>query len=377
MVKKGSRVLLLEQREGGIMATVLEANERAKMIRVRTQREFRSFDAFTAAQKTAGNCDRAVVALDAAHAATIKGVVRATRENPEATIGAEELDALLFHALWNFLNRYRPLAAKKLGVSELELVVGNIAVCGVRIHGHKVFNPLDFKGGELVIEFRVTFVTRALLPTLERLSASFSEAPMVIERGALLSESLGGDNVLVDIGDHMADVYITKSGETTHLGRCAWGNAFVTSAIGRYFGVPDAIVGDVLRQYAKNQISERMRNALTAIARKEVAAMKDLVAKTAKRAMGKERIPVRTTAHGRARLPNDFVDDGRIRIAVFRDPEPVEQFSFRAGSRIAEIAAEERAALITLVYYPYMHPQYVFLNQLLHRRVKWLVPHEG
>ncbi len=368
-------VLFFEQRDGGIACTGIAEDSGAHTRVFGTPQHFVSLGDAVKARTVHGGSNRIILMLDASYAATVKSIVSIARENAEAPITEGELDAVLFRALWSFLNRFRPLAAAKLGVSELDLVVANIAVCGVRIGTHKVFNPLDFKGNELVIEFRGTFIRRSTVPSIEQMSAFSKEPIIAVERGAIIAETMQEDAVLVDVGDSVADVYMSHKGETTHIGRCEWGVKNITEKIGAYFGVSHAIVSDVLKRYTKNQISEKVRSAVSGIARKETAVLRELLEDVMKRAHAEKRMQVRFTVHSHGSFPAQLIEDARMHECLMRYDE--------GGSPAHRVQKQARTALtrpqeemLALAHYPYIDPQYAFLNQLLHRRVKWLVPHE-
>lgn len=373
---KNKSTLFLE--EGDIGVTGISVTERigTRACTFGAAQHFASLKDALGARLVSGSYDAAVLMLDGAHAATVKSVVSIERENAEEPITEGELDAMLFRALWSFLNRVRPLSASKLGVSELDLVVANIAVCGVRIREHKVFNPLDFKGGELVIEFRGTFVPRAMVVPIGQISAHVKEPIIAVERGAIIAEVMHEDAVYVDIGESNADVYIACGSEINHIGRCEWGVKNVTEKIGIYFGVSRAIVGDVLKRYTKNQISEKVRSAVSGIARKETAVLRECVEEIMKKNVKRgKRLPVRFSIRGSEYSP-ELIESAHMHEIKIRE-EATSGAGMSRGQKTAHAAlTEAQEEVAALVRYPYVDPQYAFLNQLLHRRVKWLVPHE-
>lgn len=371
-----TNILFLEQGDNGVACTNIIEDTRTRTSAFSESLQFVSFEAATSQHLARKNFDRVLVVLDASRAATVKSIVRIPRESPEEAITEGELDAVLFRALWSFLNRFRPFAATKLGVSELDLVVANIAVCGVRIEDHKVFNPLDFKGTELIIEFRGTFIPRVLVSSIERMSSYAKEPVMAIERGAILAEALQEDVIFIDIGETQADVYQSYEGEASHIGRCEWGVRNITEKLGRHFGVPNNIVSEVLKSYNKNQISEKVRNVIGGIARKEVAALRESLEAVMTRANTQKRLPIRFAISARGAFPSELIEDARLTRVKLKDKEGEEVRAphVKKVVRAALTGAQDEA--MVLIHYPYIHPQYAFLNQLLRRRVKWLVPHE-
>jgi len=73
-------------------------------------------------------------------------------------------------------------------------------------------------------------------------------------------------------------------------------------------------------------------------------------------------------------LPQALVDEfGFARAAFFETPDAsAEAYTARRG--ILAMRPDLERQSFVLLGYPYLHPQYAFLNQLLRRRVRWLVP---
>ena len=368
--------LLLEQVDSGFIVTEIHTQPEKRVVIFDSTTHISSLEKFKKPHHPLKNHTRVVLALDARHAATIVSTVTIPRENPTLPIAEGELDAMLFHALWNFLNSYRPIAAKKLGVSELDLVVANIAVCGVHIQTHKVFNPLDFSGKEMCIEFRGTFITRALLPDLERISEFISEPIIVIERGTILSEALRESNTLVCVYNAYSSVYVTRGADTLHVGDVDWGVVEIVKKLAAHFGVSRAIVHDMLSTYAKNQVSEKIRNIIERTAKEEVRILISNMSPLLPKADTKSFSKMVYTILADAKFPATILTHQKFQEAQMISKVHTSSLVHKWEGRTPPLCEQRRNEIVTLIEYPYLHPQYAFLNQLLRRRVKWLVPHE-
>jgi hypothetical protein len=368
--------LLLEQVDSGFIVTEIHTQPEKRTVMFESSVHIPSLEKFKKPHHPLKAHTRVVLALDARHAATIVSTVTIPRENPTLPIAEGELDAMLFHALWNFLNSYRPIAAKKLGVSELDLVVANIAVCGVRIQTHKVFNPLDFSGKEVFIEFRGTFITRALLPELERISEFISEPIIVIERGTILSEALQESNTLVCIYNAYSSVYVTRGTDTLHVGDVEWGVVEIVKKLAVHFGVSRAMVHDMLNTYAKNQVSEKIRNIIERAAKEEVRVLMSKMSHIVPKADTKSFSRTVYTVLADTKFPAIILAHQKFQEAHILSKAHTSSLVHKWGAHTPPLHEQRRNEIVTLIEYPYLHPQYAFLNQLLRRRVKWLVPHE-
>ena len=372
--KDAEKVLLIEQYEDGyyVTSSISRANERTLLLTDRYR--IPSLDEVKLPPAWIGPWDRAILALHSSSATTVEGVVNVIRDRPHEMITEGELDAMLFKAFWSFLNRYRPFAAKKFNTNELDPVVANIAVCGVSLGDHKVFNPLDFSGANVTIRFRGTFVPREILAPVERLSKFVKGNMFVVERGTILSSALNQDNAFLDINDAKTAIYMTHKGEGAYLHELEWGVGRIIKAIAKFFGVDESIVPEILRRYTKNQVSEKVRRVLERIVKEEVHELHRLIAPTLQSAGMERHSLLHYTLRTRESLPQALVEEFGFARAAFSE-------AFGGGGEVQTSARGilamrpdlERQSFV-LLGYPYLHPQYAFLNQLLRRRVRWLVP---
>ena len=372
--KNTEKILLLEQFEGGFYVTHAFSNTHTRTVTLSDRYHIETLEALLRPSLRSSGYDRAIFAFNADKATTIEGVAHVVRDYPTEPINEGELDAMLFKAFWSFLNKYRPFAAKKFGTTELEPVVANIVVCGVSLGDHKVFNPLDFSGRDVTIRFRGTFVPRTILEPLEKISKFVKGNIIVIERGTILSEALNGENVFVDITDTAAEVYATLNNESSYLGRCEWGTRHITHSLAKFFGVNESIVSEVLTRYTKNQVSEKVRRVIERIAKEEANVLRGMLAPLLKEAgIGKMSL-VKYAFRSRAMLPAALMDEMGFSKASFSEEWFGGDMKFEMKETVYDKASEWQHQSFVLLGYPYLHPQYAFLNQLLRRRARWLVP---
>ncbi|MFA6365205.1 MAG: hypothetical protein WCW78_02275 [Candidatus Paceibacterota bacterium] len=347
-----------------------ESNRPARIVKQKIVRNLSELKPSLFGIRTFGSV---ILALDSHHATTIESAVKLVRASPHDAIDEGELDALLFHGFWNFLNRYRTFASKKLGINELDLIVANVAVKEVRIGTHTVFNPLDFSGRELFLKFRGTLIAREFLPSITHLSKFVSGNIIVVERGSILMEAIGESIVFLEIGDERTSVYTIGNDESSYAGECAWGAKNITGALAKLFGVHMHVVPALLNRYTNNQISEKMRHTIVRTAREEIKnCMQHLESVVPASHMKKSAIRyVLSSVHP---IPESLFVSGELRSASFMFPT---NKALGITRRLDEREGGEphRDQSLALFAFPYLHPQYMPINQLLQRRVKWLMPH--
>jgi hypothetical protein len=112
--------------------------------------------------------DKLIIGLLPERATTIESIIKIKRDDPKLDITKEEIDKLIFKALWEFLNTYRSWSFKKMDITDLDLILANVQVVEVLLDNKRVFDPVNFNGKELNISLRGTFVSRDTLSIFGR-----------------------------------------------------------------------------------------------------------------------------------------------------------------------------------------------------------------
>lgn len=367
---KGEYTLLIEESRSVFHITSARVESDARKVSILDTHQIHSLERIHKNFFTRKKYDRIIVAFDATHAATVESSVTLSRANPGEMIREGELDSMLFHALWSFLNRFRPLAAKKLNVNELDLVIANIAVESVLLQGHKVFNPVDFSGKDLTFSFRATFIARSFLPVLEKISALSSSGPIVVERGTILASSLPRPSILFSVGDETALWYEARE-DRAFLGTIPWGAEYVMRRVMDLFKIGKSHIPGIIERVLVHRVSDRICASVEKTVRDEYKVFRKMSEDLLKE---RKHVPVRGETRFAyfedAVLPVSFFSDEYIRIVGAKE-FGVEGVEIKKKTTIGDPSC----ATLALLFFPYVHPQYEYLNQLLRRRAKWLVPH--
>lgn len=353
-IQRGSeRVLLVEETEQGYLGSEFYIYGGNTILK--KQKKIKTLTDISRSVIKGLVYDRIILALSAENVVTIESSVSVFRVHQDDLIDEGELDSLLFHALWSFLNKFRPFAAKKLNTSELDLVIANIAIFGVRLHGHNVFNPLGFSGKEIEFSFRVSFISRSLLPTLEEITKRSDSGPIVIERGAILAGMISKPGILFNV-DKTKTFWYEIGDECGFRGIIDWGYSNIYSSLGNIFGVSSEYLYKLLPRFSSHRISLRMKGIIEKIIRDEYKRFKDFAD-----------LSLKAEHHESLR--------GEGRIIRFEDENIASIFlsdeRYKVSDKSLFLGQETFLALIS---FPFVHPQYEYLNQLLRRRAKWLVP---
>ena len=359
--------------------------------------------------------DRGVVVLDGRRATTIESIARVRREVGGRPIDEGELDTLVFKALWEFLNRYRSWAAKKMNIADLELTLAAIEVVNVSLDGHRLLNPIGFRGDVLAVGFRGPFVPRTLAEAFERFRGWVGELT-VAERGSLLASTFLTDSgrYLLDVGERRTAVFVRRDEDLAFLREFDWGAASVINAVAEHFMSSPLVAGELLTAVAHGRTSERFSHAVDRALRPEAAHLMEYIdgfstptghtppkarfrySGTVGRQAGKRK-PVSTKASGNS--TGDFLVHFRVPVPRFQTllaHTPISCISAdqicsargftvlgsavpgNGSPRLAPLwRGEARRTLsaetFAAVMYPYAHREYGILNQLLRRRARWLI----
>jgi len=351
------RILLVEETERGFLGSEFSVLNGQSAI-MKKQKQMKTLDDVSNSLLPKFSYDKIILALQTENVVTMESSVPVFRVHQDDLINEGELDGLLFHALWSFLNKFRPFAAKKLNTSELDLVIANIAVFGVKLQGHNVFNPLGFSGKEIEFSFRVSFISRSLLPTLERIAKYSEIGPIVAERGTILAKNVTSKpGIFFDV-DTTKTFWYEIGNECGFSGSFNWGYLNLYSALGNVFGISSLYASNLISRFSSHRISLRVRGIIEKTIREEYKRFKDC-------------------ADISLKLEHHELLRGEGRIIHFEDERVLSIFSSDEIYKVSDASLfSGQTTFLALVLFPYVHPQYEYLNQLLRRRAKWLVPLE-
>jgi hypothetical protein len=373
-MKKGREdFLVLEELDDRVL--VVRANVDNFLKRISINQKY-SVGAFADVKNKLLPVDKLVIALSPAHATTIESVVELKRTEPKNPITESELDTLIFRGLWEFLNHYRVWAAKKMNVSEFDLILANIAINDVHLGNHRVFNPLGFSSKDFTLNIRGTFIPRGLLPVIERFN-KMTRHLHVVEGPSVFNSLVAEDNDFsVQAAQTKSFVFISRGDEKLFVMTCPWGSVNIIEVVAKFFGVDDEVAELILGRYDRHEMSARLERLIEKIFRKEFARFWGMLEPLYTR-LAKDR-KSRAHLHFRFNAPSlELVNENfKIVPAAFNEHLMREGYDIITSRRVKDFSPKLDQSILALLVYPYDRPQYAFLNQLLRRRVKWLVPNK-
>ncbi|MCL4392154.1 hypothetical protein M1413_02360 [Patescibacteria group bacterium] len=360
---KGERYLVIEEVKGGFRATVAKTTPPEKEIRI--VKTFEVKEIAKLKKLFYFTFDKIVLALDRETAATVQDSCAVQTSSRTEIITEAELENLVFKGLWEFLNKYRSWASKKLNVSDVSLILNDVQVRGVKLDGHKLFNPVGFKGGSIEFTLKGTFITRQLMSDLAGLGRTGKLS--IIERNAALASFLEGDrDVLVSIGEERTATFL-KDGERQISGEeIAWGVRKLKEKVSEEFSVDYETAGKLIGIYAAGltsvPIGRRFKKIIT-------DGFNDLL-----RLLGSKRKNF-TFYFESFVLPSEILQKD-VRADLCRFDEELSRRNLRiTAGRKAKFDLFQNQGTAILLTYSYVDERYDLLNIMLRRRAGWLVSH--
>jgi len=364
------RSTLIAESDSGFEATrVLEVPSR-KVIRITSSFSIPDFKRF---HRSFGGKETIVLAPESDHATTAETTVRLKRDNPSSLITEQEMDHLVFKALWEFLHRYRSWAAKKMGITDLSLVLAAVEVRDVLLQNHRVFNPVGFKGDSITIRIRGTFISREFLPVLERMK-SWGNA-RVVEEGIALTDAVQSKEYFVFCaGRRTTSVFFRGYEETRYVEEYPWGTDCFVRALGESFELDYETASQLLIRVSAGAVSESFARYCNALIRKQYDELLGMIDEGAlKKKTGA--LHPELFFHFKNLAAPEFLT-GKIQKKFVRIDERFlrEEYTLETAKGVRFDPLTAQVPLALLLYAEYA-PKYELLNRLLKRRARWLIPH--
>ena len=357
------RYLIIEETNGGFRATIAKTNSREKEIRILKTFEVKEIKKLK--KLFYFKFDKVVLALDSQTVATVQDVFGIATSSRMEAITDSELEDLVFKALWEFLNKYRNWAAKKLNVSDAGIILNDVQVRGVKLDSHRLFNPAGFKGGEITFTLKGTFITRQLYSDIADLSAMGKIS--IIEKNAALVSFLEDDReLLVSIGEERTDVFLKDGEREIFKEELNWGVRRLKEKVSEEFGVDYETAERLIGVYSQGLTSEAVGRRFKRIIAEGFGDLLRLVNVRGKKF---------TFYFESSVLPTEILLRD-VKTNVCRFDEELTRRNLRiTKSKRVKFDLFQNQGTATLLIYSYVDERYEFLNAMLERRAGWLVSH--
>jgi hypothetical protein len=187
-------------------------------------------------------------------AVTIFSSVKIAREYPTRALTPVDLENYISQAVWKFFDRCRGEAAERLGIREMDLILSDVRIVGVKIDGHQVINPTGFTGREFEIELSLT-VTKGGVTI---------DGSYLVEGGSMrahiLSKLLGlGRAFFIESGSKTTSVFSINGNDIHHFSSFDWGGDDIIRALGEdVLNLDEYVLRGIYHKYAAGNMSEKL-----------------------------------------------------------------------------------------------------------------------
>ncbi len=211
-----------------------------------------------------------ILSLDSCFSATTYASVPLVRQHPKDAIDEADLDNLISQAIWRFFDKNRYKVAKKLDIDEVDVLLSNVQIRGIKIDGHKIVNPIGFKAKAVEVFFSQTLVGREFMGGLRDLIPK-EKIALITEAGTamshILSRALGKEDFFVaNLFPNHAAFFSASNGRLAHHDNFNWGEKDMNELLSGHFCVDSEVAGLVMQKYvtscASQNFTRRFENVL-------------------------------------------------------------------------------------------------------------------
>ena len=287
-------------------------------------------------------------------AVTIFSTVKITREHPTQALTPVDLENHISQAVWKFYNDCRSEAAERLRKSEMDLIMTDARVVGVKIDGHQVINPSGFTGRELEVKLCIS------------MAGEKTGEGVPVEGGSIRAHMLAsGEDIkngyYIEIDENQSHIFSINDERIAHLNSFPWGRKNIDRATREKLDLDSETAYLIYAQYANGRVSEKMDRFL---------------GKTFWGSFGEFINALLMNIRNEGALKLKEIPPVYIR-ASFTLPEQVFHKRYSLGKKSVSLKKMSDKLDIEGFLEDGIHGIYEDLNELAKRRIKWATPSGG
>lgn len=201
-----------------------------------------------------------ILSLDSSIATTMYSSVSLIRSHAKEEIDEADIDNLVSQAIWRFFDRNRVRVARKMNIDDVDVLLSDVRIRGVKLDGHRIMNPIGFKAKSVEIFFSQTFSVREFLRGLYAILPKHS-ITLMTETGTAISNVVHraldpGQFFLANIFLNETTLFAASSERLAYHDSFEWGSNDVLSAVTGHLGVDQATAQIIIDTYMNGAMSE-------------------------------------------------------------------------------------------------------------------------
>ena len=320
-----------------------------------------------------------IVGLDSHLASTIYSSVVLVRDKYKELIDEPELDNLISQAIWKFFDRSRNKVAGKIGVADMDILLSDVRIRGIKLDGHKVVNPLGFKAKTVEVQFSQTFLSRSLVDSIKE-SLPLQQVVFMSENGAACSsvvaraQPVNESFLFANLYHDRTQLFLADGSQNSYWDRLGWGENNLKRSLAEDLALDAETAGLVIAKYSRKEASETFRRRFEGLLGKELDSLASSLNASSKK------------AGTRTIYFNPFFDMPEIFAASMKSQfDRTVKFQKLSLDLISQNFgfdikfkhkgdAEQSFCTIAALMEWYLSPHDDKMSQLAKRRVRWLSP---
>jgi len=297
-------------------------------------------------------CMKNILDLDSKSAVTIFSSVTIKRDNPREELGMIDLENSISQAIWKLFDGSRREAAERLQIGEVDLLLTDARVMGMKIDGHQVINPHGFKGKELDVILAITMVKRNQFVDETNPIEGGSARAYLLSREKKLSDAL-----YIEIGDDWTTLFSVKPKHISYMSDFNWGISRVIELMRKKLEISESVAREFYSRLTLGDTSPHILKQLEKVFYDAFSEFVDGLAEG-----------IKEFSKSKTKFPPVYLKSfSPLPDSVFRkrfslDGKQVRLLPTGEGIEVQVFADDE------------LHTTYQELNDLARRRIKWLMP---
>ena len=338
---------------------------------------------------------KVIIILEPRLATTIHVSTKIIRDEGRKVIDDADLDNLISQAIWQVFDRERGRGADKMSIDDLDVLLVDVKIRGLKIDGHRVINPTGFSSKTVEVFLSQTFASREFFDTIRVLFPK-NQFALISEAGVLgidilaRLESGNGKNeglrafALVNFNSVKSDIYGAMARENSvdkiwHLDSFNLGRNDFYANFGKHFMVPAQVAEKIINRYASGDVSPSLAIKLEKLMRREWTVFCDgLTGIVSDSRDFRQAKNAAAFLHAEEKLPEFFYTESpRLRDGKKMEVMPVilsdviSRLGFQIVSKKYKCSFFAVSGILSLYYY-----SDGWLNKVANRRLRWLMPRE-
>jgi len=218
---------------------------------------------------------KVVLSLDSDLATTIYAHIPLVRPHPKEIINEADLDNIISQAIWRFFDRNRFRVSKKLEIDEIDVLLSDVRIRGIKLDGHKVVNPVGFKAKSVEVSFSQTLAGRELMKGIREL-ISKDKIELITETGTAMSHVLSKalrtkDKFFVaNLFPNHTAIFVASNNRVNHHNGFNWGEKDLHESLADHFAVDPVTARMIIQKHSEQKTSKSFQRRFENILHREL-----------------------------------------------------------------------------------------------------------